>query len=123
MAIQCTVHVSYCVGALECHRVNCPFFLNNKRFKNTFFHGHLGKKVAMGLLVENGKSKIVCHFCQKTAYCVQKCKCMVYYVMPKDPSVAQLMLHLRVHDHPVQPRTSKAMIERVRRAVSNMLKG
>ena len=48
---------------------------------------------------------------------------MVYYVMPKDPSVTRLMLHLGVHDHPVQPGTSKAMIERVRRAVSDMLKG
>ena len=77
----------------------------------------------MGLLAENEKNQIVCHFCHKTAYCVQKCKCMVYYVMPKDPSFTRLMLHLGVHDHPVQPRTSKAMIERVRRAVSDMLKG
>ena len=49
---------------------------------------------------------------------------MVYYVMPKDPSVTRLMLHLELHDHLVQqPRTSKTMIERVRRAVSDMLKG
>ena len=123
MAIQCTVRVSYCVGALECHRVNCPFFSTNKRFNNTFFQGNLAKKIAVGLLAENEKSRIFCHFCQKTAYCVQKCKCMVYYVMPKDPSVTRLMLHLGVHDHPVQPGTSKAMIERVRRAVSDMLKG
>ena len=48
---------------------------------------------------------------------------MVYNVMPKDPSVTRLMLHLGVHDHLVQLGTSKAMIERVRRAVSDMLKG
>ena len=48
---------------------------------------------------------------------------MVYYVMPKDPSVTQLMLHLGVHEHPVQPSTSKAMMERVRRAIFDMLKG
>ena len=48
---------------------------------------------------------------------------MVYFVMPKDPSVTQLMLHLGEHDHLVQLGTSKAMIERVRRAVSDMLKG
>ena len=33
------------------------------------------------------------------------------------------MLHLRVHDHLIQLGTSKAMIERVRKSISDMLKG
>ena len=45
MAKQCTMQVSYCIGALECHRINCPFYLSHKRFNNTFFHGHLAKRL------------------------------------------------------------------------------
>lgn len=121
MALECTVRVSYCIGTLECHRNSCTHYINNKKYNNSFFHGHLSKKIAIGLLAIEEKSKITCHYCRKPAYCVETCKCMVYYVMPHDKSMTRMMLHLGNHMHQVQPSTSMAMIENTKLIVSKML--
>lgn len=122
MALQCTVRVSYCIGALECHRNTCPYYINNKKYNTTFFKGHLSKKIAIGLLATDEKTKITCHYCKRPAYCVETCRCMVYYVMPHDSTMTRMMLHLGSHQHAVQPGTSKIMIDKTKQLVSKMLK-
>ena len=64
MAVQCTVHLSYCLGHLMCHRVTCAHYLNEKKFNDTYFHGHLDKHINKGYLAIEEKSKIICHYYQ-----------------------------------------------------------
>ena len=32
MSIYCTVRLSNCLGSMECHRITCPYFSNNRKF-------------------------------------------------------------------------------------------
>ena len=56
MAIECIVHLSYCLGSLQCNRVTCPLYTSEGRYNDTFFHGHLDKKICMGYPPMSGKS-------------------------------------------------------------------
>lgn len=120
MSIDGTVRLSYCLGALVCRRVNCPYYVNGK-FNSMFFHGHLDKQVSKGLLCEDEKLKITCHYCKRVVFCEHPCACKVYYVLPSSPKMSRMMVHIGFHSHDVQSGTSRASIERIRKMVSNIL--
>lgn len=121
MRLECTVRISYCIGVLECRFPSCPFFTNNRRHNKCFFNGHLARKVAVGLLATDEKGKITCHFCRRSPYCIETCKCMVYYVMPHDKHMTRMMLHVGTHLHEVQAGTSQAMIEKTKHLVAKVV--
>ena len=121
MAIECTVRLSYCLGTLQCHRITCPYYISEKKYNETFFHGHLDKQVSKGYPASDGKSKITCHYCQKVATCLAICTCMIYYVLPLDSIMTRLVIHVGDHVHNVQPGIRRANLEKVRNLVSAVL--
>lgn len=122
MSIDCTVRLSYCLGSLICHRITCPYFVTNRNFNISFFHGYLDKQVSKGLLCEDGKNSITCHYCKKIVFfCNEPCRCKVYYILPMNSRMTRLMVHIGLHSHEVQSGTSRAAIERIRKLVSSVL--
>ena len=123
MAIDCTVRLSYCLGELQCPRITCPHFMNEKKFNDTFFHGHLDRQISKGYPASDGKSKITCHYCEKVVTCTAICTCIIYYVLPpQDNNMTRLVIHVGNHGHNVQPGTRKASIEKFWSLVSRVLK-
>ena len=53
--------------------------------------------------------------------CVQTCLCSIYYIIPKDINMSHLMIHQGEHNHPVEPGTSRASIERLRKLFGTFL--
>ena len=121
MAINGTARLSYCLASLECPRVTCRFFLINGRFNDCYFHGYLDKKVNSGLLCDDGKTKISCHYCKQVVYCKDPCNSMVYYIMPLSNQFSRLMIHVGHHHHDVHLGTSRARIEKVTKLVVGFL--
>lgn len=122
MSIDCTVRLSYCLGSLVCHRVICPYFASNQKFNVSYFHGYLDRQVSKGLLCQDGKLGVSCHYCKKIAYCDSPCSCKVYYILPTNLKMTRLMVHVGHHLHEVQNGTCRATIERIRKMVANALK-
>ena len=122
MSIDCTVRLSYCLGSLVCHRVACPYYVTNGKFNVSFFHGFLDKQVSKGLLCEDGKHNIICHYCKKIVFCDSTCGCRAYYVLPFESKMTRLMVHVGHHFHDVQCGTSRAALERVKKMVRDVLR-
>lgn len=121
MAVPCNVKLSYCLGYLECQKNCCIYFKNNQKYNDRFFNGHLENQTSKGLLAEEERTKITCQYCKQVVYCVQPCSCSVYYVIPNDKTMTRLVIHLGQHNHPVEPGTSRAAIERLKKLVSTFL--
>ena len=68
------------------------------------------------------RTKITCQYCKEVVICLETCKCSVYYVFPFNPSMKRLFIHQGEHNHPVEPRTSRATIERLKKLVGTFLK-
>ena len=49
--------------------------------------------------------------------CVETCLCSVYYIISEDIIISRLMIHQGEHNHPVEPGTSRAAIERLKKLV------
>ena len=92
------------------------------KYNDAFFHGHLDRQVSMGYPASEGKSKITCHYCEKTVNCASIFTCKIYYVMPKDATMTHLVIHVGEHCHNVCPGTRRAALEKVRSLVSTVLK-
>ena len=101
MSIDCIVRKTYYLGSLICHRINCPFYLNNKRHNNTYFHGYLDYPASKGFLVVEDRTSINCHYCKKIVTCADTCECMVHYVLPQHTNMMRAMIHVGKHLHNV----------------------
>ena len=122
MSIDCTVRLSYCLGSLVCHRNTCSYFVTNKKFNVSFFHGYLNRQVSKGLLCKDEKLRILCHYCKNIVFCEEPCSARVYYVLPSDSTMTRLMVHIGHHSHEAQSGTSRAAIERIRKMVNTILR-
>ena len=122
MAIQCTIRLSYCLGNLLCHRVTCPYYLNEKKYNDCYFHGHLDRTVSKGYPASGVNSGITCHYCEKIVSCFAVCDCMIYYVLSYDDSMTRLVIHVGEHSHNVKQGTQRASIEKLRCLVQTVLK-
>lgn len=122
MSLPCTVQLSHCLGSLECHRVTCQFYLNNKQFNNTFFHGYLDRKICKGYMAQEDRTSITCHYCKKVVSCSATCDCLIYYVIPEEDVMTRLVVHVGVHKHLVQSGTSRVEIEKMRKLVRTVLR-
>lgn len=118
MAIQCAVQLSYCLGDLQCHRITCPYFINEKKFNDTFFHGNLDRQVSKGYLTSKGKSRDYLPLLWKSSDFIAICECMIYYILK---SMTRLAIHVGEHGHNVQPGTQRESIEKVRKLVGHNL--
>ena len=122
MSIDCTVRLSYCLGSLVCQRITCPYFVTNKKFNTSYFHGYLDRQVNKGLLCQDDKLGIKCHYCKKNVFCAEPCSCKVYYILPFNPKMTRLMVHTGQHSHEVQSGTSRAAVERIRKMVATVMR-
>ncbi len=122
MAIDCIVRLSYCLGNMQCHRVTCSCYINDKKYNDTFFHGHLDRQVSKGYPACEGKTKITCHYCNQVVTCSAVCTCMIYYVFPKERNMTRLVIHVGEHAHNVKQGTKRASIEKVKSLVNAVLK-
>ena len=121
MYVPCTVKLSYCLGNLECQKKDCVFCKINQRYNDRFFNGYLENKISKGLLAEEDRTKITCQYCKQIVHCIETCSCKVYYIIPGDKTMTRLMIHIGQHNHPVEPGTSRAAIERLKKLVSTFL--
>ena len=112
---------SQCLGSLVCPNETCPRLVNHNQRNDSFFNGSLVNPLKAGDICIIG-GKIECHFCKKPALCVEKCDCFIYYVMPNDTSMTQLMLHTGTHLHGVRSGTSKALRDRVKGMVDEVVR-
>ena len=121
MSVPCNVKLSYCLGSLQCQRYSCVYFKSNKRFNDRFFNGFLESRVSKGLPAKEQRAQITCQYCKQVVSCVETCLCSVYYIIPEDINMSRLMIHQGEHNHPVEPGTSRAAIERLRKLVGTFL--
>ena len=122
LSVPANVNLSYCLGHFECRNYSCIYYKSNKKCNDRFFVGYLENQVSKGLPAEEERSKIACQYCKQIVYCLETCSCSVYYVIPPDSSMTRLFIHQGEHSHPVEPGTSRAAIERLKKLVSTCLK-
>ena len=78
-------------------------------------------RVSKGLPAKEQRAQITCQYCKHVVSCVETCLCSVYYIIPEDINMSRLMIHQGEHNHPVEPGTSRAAIERLRKLVGTFL--
>ena len=122
LSVPANVKLSYCLGHFECRNYSCIYYKNNKKCNDRFFNGFLENQISLGLPAEEERTKIVCQYCKQVVYCLQTCTCSVYYVIPSSSSMTRLFIHQGDHSHPVEPGTSRAAVERLKKLVSTFLK-
>lgn len=104
-----------------CHRLSCSFFVKNKKFNDSYFQGYVDRSISKGLLVEDGRSNITCHYCKKIVVCKEPCFCKIYYVIPLEENISRLVVHVGNHSHNVQARVSRITIEKVKTLVRSIV--
>ncbi len=112
---------SQCAGSLKCINELCSKLVNYGVSNTCHFRGSLIKTPAVGELCVSSTGKIVCHYCSKIAICIETCDCYVYYVMPSDETCSRLMIHWGTHSHNIRDDTSKAVTDRTKEMVKNVL--
>ncbi len=115
------VRLSHCLGALKCMNEVCPRLMNYGTANTCHFKGYLLKAPVPGELCEIGGKTVRCHYCSEIALCVANCDCTLYYVMPSDEISTRLMIHRGFHLHDVRSGTSKALMDKTKTMVRNIL--
>ena len=122
LSVPTNVKLSYCLGHIECNNYSCTYYKNNKKCNDRFFVGYLENQISKGLPAEELRSKITCQYCKEVVYCLETCSYSAYYVIPSSSCMTRLFIHQGKHTHPVEPGTSRASIERLKKLVSTFLK-
>lgn len=60
---------------------------------------------------------LVYKFCFRVHFCINVCKCIIYYVIHKLVTFMRATIHLKKHDHPIQDDMCKESLEEIKALV------